>query len=73
MRRMALVAVLVLVLGFAMVGTASAHFVSVSTPSGQSNCQFLGGPGNPNHQGHSHGHVQAIAHERSATVTIGGC
>lgn len=73
MKRIALVTMLGLVLVFAMVGPAFAHFVSVSTPSGQTNCQFLGGPGNPGHQGHSHGHLQAIAHERSATVTIGGC
>ena len=73
MRRMALVAVSVLVLVFAMVGPALAHFVKVSTPSGQTNCQFLGGPGNPGHQGHNHGHLKAIAHEKSATVSIGGC
>ena len=73
MKKVVLVAVLVLVLVFAMVGPAAAHFVSVQTPSGETNCQFLGGPGNPGHQGHSHGHVQAIAHEQSETVAIGGC
>lgn len=54
-------------------GVAFGHSVSVETPSGQTNCQFMGGPGNPGHQGHGHGHTQAIAHEQSDTVTIGSC
>lgn len=54
-------------------GVAFGHSVSVETSSGQTNCQFMGGPGNPGHQGHSHGHPQAIAHEQSETVSIGSC
>ena len=73
MKKVVLVAGLVLVLVFAMIGPAFAHFVSVETPSGQANCQFLGGPGNPGHAGHSHGHLQAIASEQSDAVTIGSC
>lgn len=52
---------------------ASAHFVRVTTPSGETHCQFLGGPGNPGHAGHAHGHVQAIAHSGSDVAVIGSC
>jgi hypothetical protein len=52
---------------------ASGHWVHVDTPSGQSNCQFLGGPGNPGHPGHTHGHPVAIAHHGdNAAVTFAG-
>ncbi len=73
MRKLLLLVGISLVLVLAMMGPALAHFVKVTTPSGQTNCQFLGGPGNPAHQGHGHGHVKAIAHEGSSTVTIGTC
>ena len=72
MKKVLLVTILVLVLAFAMVSPALAHFVHVDTPSGQSNCHFLGGPGNPGHEGHSHGHVHVIAHEQSDTMRFGG-
>lgn len=33
----------------------------------------MGGPGNPGHEGHSHGHTQAQSSEQSDTFDIGGC
>ena len=51
---------------------ASAHWVHVDTPSGQSTCQFLGGQGNPGHPGHSHGHTKAIAHSGSEVAAFAG-
>jgi hypothetical protein len=69
-KKMLFVVLVVFVLALTMVAPAVAHNVHVNTPSGQSNCQFLGGPGNPGHPGHSEGHPQAIAHEQSETVTI---
>ena len=70
MKKVLFVVLVVFVLALAMVGPALAHNVHVDTPSGESNCQFLGGPGNPGHAGHFHGHTQAIAHEQSETVAI---
>ncbi|MGH2779791.1 MAG: hypothetical protein ACRDJB_14230 [Actinomycetota bacterium] len=72
MKKLLLVAVLVVILVAAMVSPALAHFVHVETPSGQTNCQFLGGPGNPGHAGHANGHPQAIAHSGSDTATFAG-
>jgi hypothetical protein len=72
MRKVLFVVLLVAVLVFANVGVALAHFVEVSTPSGQTLCQFLGGPGNPTHVGHIFGHPQAITHEGSDAVDIVG-
>ena len=63
-RRVAVLFVAVGITGGVVLGggsVAGAHFVHVETPSGQTNCHFLGGPGNPGHAGHSHGHVKAIA------------
>ncbi len=54
----------------AWAGVAGAHLGSVNTPSGQSNCQFLGGPGNPGHEGHSHGHLDAQSSEQSDTFDV---
>lgn len=51
---------------------AAAHWVNVDTPSGQSNCRFLGGDGNPLHAGHSNGHVVAISHSGSEVASFGG-
>jgi hypothetical protein len=72
MKKLLLVAVLVLVLAFAMIGPALAHNIIVTTPSGQENCQFLGGPGNPGHPGHANGHATAIGHEQSETAQMVG-
>lgn len=69
-RKIALVTSLVAAMTIGAAGTASAHNVNVG-PSGV--CQFLGGPGNPNHAGHSHGHVVALAAEASDAISIGGC
>ena len=51
---------------------AAAHYVHVTTSSGETNCHFLGGPGNPAHAGHAHGHTQAIGHSGSDVATFGG-
>ena len=51
---------------------ASAHAVHVETPSGQSHCRDLGSfSGNFGHQGHSHGHVVAIAHQDAGAASFG--
>jgi hypothetical protein len=71
-KKVLFVVLLVLVLAVAMVSPALAHWVHVDTPSGETNCQFLGGPGNPGHPGHSHGHPQAIAHEQSDVAQFAG-
>lgn len=55
--------------------SASAHVIQVTTPSG-THSQFLGGPGNPGHAGHSHGHVVAClgAEQHSVVNFVGaGC
>ena len=76
MRHATRLATFVLVCTFLMLAAfgipASAHFVHVTTPSGETHCTFLGGPGNPGHMGHSHGHLQAIAHSGSDVATFGG-
>ena len=51
---------------------ASAHWVHVTTSSGETHCQFLGGPGNPGHPGHANGHTQAIAHSGSDVAVFAG-
>ena len=51
---------------------ASAHFVHVTTSSGETSCRFLGGPGNPAHAGHANGHLQAIASSGSDVAVFGG-
>lgn len=74
MRTTARVAVVAVVAALPLLAAspASAHWVHVDTPSGQSTCQFLGGPGNPGHAGHSHGHPAAIAHSGSEVAAFGG-
>lgn len=53
---------------------AGAHSINVQpTANGQGTCRFMGGPGNPGHQGHSHGHLVAQDAEQSDVVSIGGC
>ena len=53
---------------------AGAHSINVQPAgNGQGTCQFMGGPGNPGHQGHSHGHLVAQGAEQSDVVSIGGC
>ena len=73
MRTTARVAVVAVVSALPLLAAspASAHAVHVHTPSGQSHCQFLGGPGNLLHAGHSHGHTKAIAHSGSEVATFG--
>ena len=51
---------------------ASAHWIHVDTPSGQTNCHFLGGPGNPGHAGHVNGHSVALQHHENAAVAFAG-
>lgn len=43
------------VVGALVPAQASAHRIVVTTPSGQTQSQFLGGPGNPGHAGHHGG------------------
>lgn len=69
MLRVWLAAVAASLMLVASAGIASAHNVHV-TPDGGGTCQFLGGPGNPGHAGHSHGHVVALSSERSDVVAI---
>lgn len=68
--RIALLTTVIGTLAVGTAGTASAHSVNV-VPSGT--CQFMGGPGNPAHPGHAHGHPVALAAERSDAISIGGC
>lgn len=68
--RIELLISLIAALTLATVAAAAAHNVNVA-PSGV--CQFMGGPGNPTHAGHAHGHAVALAAEGSDAISIGGC
>lgn len=69
-KKIAIIASLAAAMTLGVAGTASAHSVNVA-PSGV--CQFMGGPGNPGHAGHSHGHTVALSVEQSDAISIGGC
>lgn len=71
MRRLIALGMLVMLLVGTLAGSAAAHNVTVTTPTG-THCQFLGGPGNPGHSGHGGGHLTAKGAEGSSTMAIVG-